>query len=87
MIPQLSCLGRDVDQDSVKAFAEEAIAPGLILYTDAFTALRVLAEGHHHVAKVTPPELVDKWLPWVHVVISKFKSSCLASTMVYLAAT
>ncbi len=52
-----------VDQDSVKAFA----------------ALRVLAEGHHHVAKVTPPELVDEWLPWVHVVISNFKSYVLGT--------
>ena len=35
-----------VDQDNVKAFAQEAIAPGQTLHTDAFAALRVLAEGH-----------------------------------------
>jgi ISXO2-like transposase domain len=64
-----------VNQEKVKAFAQEAIAPG----TDAFTALRVLAEGHHHVAKVTPPKMVDEWLLWVHVVISNFKSYVLGT--------
>ncbi len=70
---------RRVDQDSVKAFAEEAIAPEQTLHTDAFAALKVLAEGHCHVAKVTPPELVDEWLPWVHIVISNFKSYVLGT--------
>jgi hypothetical protein len=46
-----------VTQDSVKAFAQEAIAPQQTLHTDAFAALRVLAESHHPVAKVSPPEL------------------------------
>ena len=68
-----------VDQDSVKAFAQETIAPEQTLHTDAFATLRVLAEGHHHVAKVTPPELVDEWLPWVQIVISNFKSYVLGT--------
>jgi len=51
-----------VNQDSVKAFAQESIALEQTLHTDAFAALRVLAEDHHHVAKVTPPDLVDEWL-------------------------
>jgi hypothetical protein len=49
------------------------------LHTDAFAALRVRAEDHHHIAKVTPPELVDEWLPWVHVIISNFKSYVLGT--------
>jgi hypothetical protein len=53
--------------------------PGQILHTDAFTAPKVLAEDHHHAAKVTPPDLVDEWLPWVHVVISNFKSYVLGT--------
>ena len=68
-----------VDQHSVKAFAQETIAPEQTLHTDAFATLRVLAEGHHHVAKVTPPELVDEWLPWVNIVISNFKSYVLGT--------
>lgn len=61
-------------QGSVKA-----IAPQQTLHTDAFAALRVPTEGHHHIAKVTTPELVDEWLPWVHVVISNFKSYLLGT--------
>jgi hypothetical protein len=68
-----------VDQNTVKAFAQEAIAPGQTLHTDAFTELRVLAEDHHHAAKAAPAELVDEWLPWVHIVISNFKSFVLGT--------
>jgi hypothetical protein len=39
----------------------------------------VLAESHHHVAKVTPSELADEWLPWVHIVIRNFKSYVLCT--------
>lgn len=28
---------------------------------------------------MTPPELVDEWLPWVHIVISNFKSYVLGT--------
>lgn len=55
----MKAVGR-VDQDTVKTFAKETIAPLQTLHTDAFAALRVLAEGYRHVAKVTPPELVDE---------------------------
>jgi transposase-like protein len=74
----MKAVGR-VDQDCVKAFALEAIAPQQTLHTDAFAALRVLAEDHRQVAKITPPELVDEWLSWVHVVISNFKSYLLGT--------
>jgi transposase-like protein len=68
-----------VTQESVKAFAQEAIAAQQTLHTDAFAALRVLTEDHHHIPKVTPPECVDEWLPWVHVAISNFKSYLLGT--------
>lgn len=68
-----------VTQENVRAFAQEAIAPQQQLHTDAFAALRVLAEDHRHIAKVTPPEAVDNWLPWVHIVISNFKSYLLGT--------
>jgi hypothetical protein len=68
-----------VNKDSVRGFAQQTIAPGQTLHTDAFAALNVLTEEHHHVAKVTPPELVDEWLPWVHIVISNFKSYLLGT--------
>jgi hypothetical protein len=52
----MKAVGR-INQDTVKAFAQESIVPGQTLHTDAFAALRVLAEGYHPVGKVTPPEL------------------------------
>lgn len=69
----------NVDKENVRKFAKESIEPGQILNTDAFCALKVLTEEHHHVAKVTPSELVDEWLPWVHIVISNFKSYLLGT--------
>lgn len=68
-----------INNESIRTFAKETIEPGQTLNTDAFFALRVLTEEHHHVAKVTPPELVDDWLPWVHIVISNFKSYLLGT--------
>ncbi len=49
-----------VTQESIRIFAQHAIAPGQTLHTDALAVLRVLAEEHHHVAKVTPPELANE---------------------------
>ena len=68
-----------VNRDNVRKFAQESIEPGQTLNTDALHALRVLTEEHHHIAKVTPSELVDEWLPWVHIVISNFKSYLLGT--------
>lgn len=50
----------NVNRENVRKFVKESIEPGQILNTDAFCALKVLTEEHHHVAKVTPPELVDE---------------------------
>ena len=49
------------------------------VHTDALKALTSLAESQHHVAKVTPPELASEWLPWVHIVISNFKTFVLGT--------
>ncbi len=68
-----------VTQESVKQFAKQTIEPGQVLNTDAFVALKVLGEEHHHIAKVTPPKMASEWLPWVHIVISNFKSYLLGT--------
>ena len=68
-----------VTQNSVRQFAQQTIIPGQTLNTDGFAALRVLTEEHHHIAKITPPEMASEWLPWVHVVISNFKSYLLGT--------
>lgn len=68
-----------VRQATVRQFAQEVLAPDQVVHTDALNALNVLAEEHHHIAKVTPPEQASVWLPWVHVVISNFKSLLLGT--------
>lgn len=55
----MKAVGR-VNQVTAKTFAQETIAPQQTLHTDAFAALKILAEDYHHVAKVTPPELADE---------------------------
>ena len=49
-----------ITQETIRTFAQHAIAPGQTLHIDALAALRVLVEEHHHVAKVTPPELANE---------------------------
>lgn len=68
-----------VTSDNIKQFAKEVLTPGQTIHSDALAALKVLAEDHHHVAKITPPEQANEWLPWVHVVISNFKTYILGT--------
>jgi len=68
-----------VNKETVRSFANETIELGQTLNTDAYCALKVLTEEYHHVAKVTPPDLVEEWLPWVHIIISNFKSYLLGT--------
>ena len=49
------------------------------VHTDALNALNCLADSQHHVAKVTPPDMASEWLPWVHIVISNFKTFILGT--------
>jgi len=65
------------NRDNVRIFVQEGIESRQTLNTDALHTLSVLTEEHHHIAKVIPSELVDEWLPWVHIVISNFKSYLL----------
>ena len=42
-------------------------------------ALRVLGETQQHEGRVTPPEQVDEWLPWVHIAIGNLKAFLLGT--------
>lgn len=68
-----------VTREQVRAFACEAIMPNQKLHTDAFSSLAVLAEDHRHIARITPPDKANEWLPWVHIVISNLKSYLLGT--------
>ena len=68
-----------LNQDKVRDFAQRRLTQGQEIHTDALYILGVLSESHHHVARKTPPSLVDKWLPWVHVLISNLKRFILGT--------
>ncbi len=68
-----------INHETVKHFAKSHLSIDQTVHTDALNALNCLAESQHHVAKVTPPELASQWLPWVHIVISNFKTFVLGT--------
>ena len=68
-----------VTLETVGDFAQRRIKPGEEIRTDALAALSSLGERHHHIAKITPPEQAQQWLPWVHIVISNLKRFLLGT--------
>ena len=66
------------NQKRVRQFAER-IAPDAQIRSDAFSALKGLADHHLHDARVTPAEKVDQWLPTVHIVIANLKRYLLGT--------
>ncbi len=68
-----------VNSESVGKFAVEHLFEDQYIATDAYPPLKVLGETQYHMLKTTPPEKVDSWLPWVHIVISNFKRFVLGT--------
>ena len=68
-----------ITQDKVRDFAERRLSQGQEIHTDGLLVLGALAEQHHHLARKTPPDLVDEWLPWVHVLIANLKRFILGT--------
>ena len=60
-------------------FAKRRLQPGAVAHTDAFSSLTGLTVRCQHIAKITPPEEADEWLPWVHIVISNLKRFLLGT--------
>lgn len=59
--------------------AKRRLQPDAVTRTDAFPSLEGLAIQSRHIAKITPPEEADAWLPWVHIAISNFKRILLGT--------
>lgn len=68
-----------VDSESVEKFGIEHLHKDQYIATDGYPSLRVLGQTQYHMPRVTPPEKVDSWLPWVHIVISNFKRFVLGT--------
>ncbi len=60
-------------------FARRRVALKSTAHTDAFASLAALGVRMRHITKVTPPEQVDQWLPWVHVVVANLKCFLLGT--------
>lgn len=49
------------------------------VHTDGLQALKIIDKTQQHEARVTPSELVDEWLPWVHIAIGNLKAFLLGT--------
>ena len=68
-----------LSKSEIVDFAKRHLHPDAICHTDAFPSLKGLVIHTTHIAKITPPEKADHWLPWVHVVISNLKRFLLGT--------
>ncbi|HYW75498.1 MAG TPA: IS1595 family transposase [Gammaproteobacteria bacterium] len=63
-----------VSAKHIRHFARYRLLPRQTTRTDGLAALRVLGETQQHEGRVTPPQQVDEWLPWVHIAIGNLKA-------------
>jgi transposase-like protein len=68
-----------VNKKTIEKFTNEHIDSSSIVNTDAFCANVGVATFATHIPKVTPSDLVDEWLPWVHIAISNLKRFLLGT--------
>jgi len=62
-----------VTKEQIVDFARRRLDPAAIARSDAFSSMTGLGVQVTHIPRITPPEQVDGWLPWVHIVISNLK--------------
>jgi hypothetical protein len=63
----------------VDAFVKEHLMGGQKVHSDALPALNVIDRTQYHEARVTLSDLVDEWLPWVHIAIGNLKTFLLVT--------
>ncbi len=68
-----------VSKKTISDFARRRIMVKQTVHTDALPANNGLAEHVHHIARITPPEMANKWLPWVHIAIANLKRFLLGT--------
>jgi len=64
---------------TVEAFVQKHLLANQTVHTDAYPALNIINKTQSHEARVTPSELVDEWLPWVHIAIGNLKAFLLGT--------
>jgi transposase-like protein len=68
-----------VSKKAVLDFAKRRIQTAQTVRTDGLPANNGIQPHVTHVAKVTPPEMANEWLPWVHVAIANLKRFLLGT--------
>lgn len=68
-----------VNKLSIEDFACRRIKVEQRVRTDALPANNGLAMHVQHIAKITPPEMANEWLPWVHIAIANLKRFLLGT--------
>ena len=68
-----------INHQTVGDFIKKRIMPKQHVHTDGLPALNIIDKTQHHEAKATPSELVDEWLPWVHIAIGNMKAFLLGT--------
>ena len=64
---------------SVDAFVHQRLLKGQNVRSDGLSALNIIGKTQQHEARATPIELVDDWLPWVHIAIGNLKAFLLGT--------
>ena len=68
-----------VSKQSIGDFAQRRIKMDQTVRTDAYAANNGLDVHVKHIAKITPPEMANEWLPWVHIAIANLKRFLLGT--------
>jgi transposase-like protein len=62
-----------VCHDNVEKCVAKHLTMQQEVHTDGLPALNIIDKTQQYEARVTPCELVDEWLPWVHIAIGHLK--------------
>jgi transposase-like protein len=68
-----------VNKANILGFTRRRIKAGQTVRTDGFAANAGVQPHVTHISMVTPPEMANEWLPWVHVAIANLKRFLLGT--------
>jgi len=63
----------------VAKFVQGHLSLNQSVRSDAFPSLTEIGKTQQHTARVTPPDMADEWLPWVHIAIGNLKTFLLGT--------
>lgn len=66
-------------EQALEQFVAKHLTMQQEVHTDGLPALNIIDKTQQHEARVTPSELVDEWLPWVHIAIGNLKAFLLGT--------